>query len=399
MKLRYWVYRDEAGENGDQGGGDGTQGAPTGEGKAVEGAPNAEAPKSMLEALDAGLGYKAGEDGGGTHGAMVGKPVQTAEEKAVADTKAAADAAIADRDKKAAAGDPDAIKAKAIAEAAAKAEAAKPKDLKTLELSEADKRVMKGKTAERYNEVLGIAKSERVRAENAERTATALAGSRNAILDVMKETNTTQEDLGNLLEFNRMLKSGQPADLERALAVVTNQRLYLLKTLGREGDGFDPLTEHPDLLQEVEDQKITRERALELVAVRKRGAIDKANSDARSKAAQGQQQAQEATRKAIDTGLSSIEAWSAGVAKTDIDFKAKEAILLPRITEIVQSYPPHLWLQTIKTVYASIVVPKAGALLPKTGEQPLRASGARAGNAAPTSMQEAIDQGLGYAKG
>jgi len=402
MKLRYWVYRDETGDTGDTGGGGGTSGAPAaGEGTqgtdaGGEGATSATAPKSMLEALDAGLGYKTGEDGGGTGAA---KPQQSAEEKAAADDKAAEEAAIKERDEKAAKGDPGAIKAKQDAEAAAKAEAAKPKDLKALELSEADKKVMKGKTAERYNEVLGIAKAERTRAETAEGQVKALAVSRDAILGVLKETNTTQEDLGNLLEFNRLIKSGQPADMETALKIVTNQRLALLKALGREGDGHDPLTEFPDLAQEVEDQKITRERALELAAVRKRDAITKANAEAQQRGKQSAQQKHDAEVKAQQDGLASIESWSAQVAKTDIDFKAKEAILLPKITEIVKNNPPDSWLKTIKLAYSMIVVQKASSALPKTGDQPLRASGAKAGNAAPTSMQEAIDQGLGYAKG
>lgn len=399
MRYDRYAYLEEANEIGTAASGGAADAAGAVAPAGAETATTAADVKSdaMADAISQGLGYT--EKPPGTEGATAGQtPEEKAAAKAAADTQAAEALAVKQRDEKAAAGDPDAIKAKQDAEAKAKAEAAKPKDLKTLELTEADKRVMKGKTAERYNEVLTIAKAERVRAETAERNAVALSGSRDAILSVLKETNTTQEDLGNLLEFNRLLKSGKPEDMETALKVVTNQRLALLKALGREGDGHDPLTEFADLLQDVEDQKITRERALELAAVRKRDAITQANSDATSRAQQSEQQRKDAHVKAVNDGLASIDTWTAGIAKADIDFKAKEAILLPRIEGIIRAYPPNLWLQTIKTVYDSIVVTKAAPPLPNSGNTPLRPSGAKPGGPAPTTMNEAIDQGLGYAK-
>lgn len=346
------------------------------------GAPKAETPVStgdMVSAIDEALGYKKAE------------PEPTPEEKAAADAKTAEAAAAKERDTKAAAGDPEAIRAKTEAENKAKIEAAKPKDLAALELTDAEKKALPAKTQQRIGDLLGIAKTERTAREAAEAKVTGLSQAREAILGVLKETNTSDQDLAQLLEYNRMVKSGQPADLERALQVMDAQRLTILKALGREGQGYDPLTEHADLAKDVQESKITRERALEIVAGRKRDSIAEA---ARQQGARSQQQEQQVAQ-ARQQGLQSIDRWAADISKSDIDYKAKEATILPKIEGIVRDYPPNLWLPTIRAVYDAIVVHKQA--LPSTGAQPLRSSGAKPGNPAPTSMAEAISQGLGYA--
>lgn len=371
--------------------------APAGGEKKVDGAPKVD---PMVAAIDAGLGYEPGKDGkkdapaAGTTKAPVG---ETPEAKDAREKKEAEEKAIKERDEKAAAGDPEAIKAKAAADAKAKIEAAKPKDLKTLELKPEEKAAMKAATAARYNEVLAIAKSERAAREAAEAKIGPLAQSRDAILGVLKETNTSDEDLVQLLEFNRLTKTGRPEDLNAALAIVNAQRGNLMKALGKKGDDYDPLNEpgNADLKKKVEDQSITEDVALELAASRRAAALTRAGEAKGEQARQAQEQINQAHAK----GLAAVEGWCAQVARTDIDYNAKETILLPKIDQIVATYPPHLWLPTIKQAYELIVVQKAPAQPPAGGgNQPLRPSGAKPGNAAPTSMAEAIDQGLGYVK-
>lgn len=363
MKSWFRVF-EEAGETGDTGAGAATDAV---QGEGAEGQAQ-EPAKDMLSAIDSALGYQKGE----------AKPDATTEDDSA---KAKPDAEE----------DPEAAKAKAEAEEKAKADE-KPKDLKSLELTTDEKKAVSVRTQQRFNEVLGIAKTERAGREAAEQREAVLAQSRDAILGVLRETNTSDQDLAQLLEFNRLTKTQRPEDLEAALQIVSAQRLHLLKALGREGDGHDPLKEHADLLSDVEDQKITRERALELVAARRRAMIQQA-SERRGHQEQSQtRQAQEVQESA----LAKIDSWSAQMAAGDLDFKAKEAILLPKIQQIVREYPPNLWLTTIKTAYEMIAVPKSAPAT--SGPKPLRPSGAKPGGAAPATMEEAINQGLGYGK-
>lgn len=384
IRKPWWqVYMNEA-TDGTEGGASGgaAEGDADAEGGDASGEPAGE-PKDMLEAINRGLDGK-------TETAST----LSAEEQAAADAKAAEEKAEKELAEKVAAGDPAAIAAKAEADAKKAAEAAKPKDLKTLELTDADKKMMKAATATRYNEVLTIAKTERARADAAEARASTLAESRDAILGVLEQTQTSDEDLVQLLEFNRLTKTGKPEDLKAALGVVNAQRAHLMKALGVAGDGYDPLQEHPDLLKDVEDQKITQERALELVANRRAEALRRAG-ETKAKTAEDKA-AQQAEQQS--NAIASIEKWGLDKARTDIDYKAKEPTITARIEQIVRDYPPHLWLKTIENVYAAIVVSKPAAAANVGGGKPLRPSGAKPGGAAPSSMSEAIDQALGYAK-
>lgn len=404
MIVRPWwhVFREETpGDGGDAGGGaagdagDGG-GAPAG-GDAGGGEPSATASKDMLAAINAGLGYEK-KDGEGSDTKGTKEP--SAEEKAAAQ-KAAEEAAKKDLEAKAAAGDA-AAKAKIeedrkAAEAAAR-EAKKPKDLTALGLSDAEKKAMKQDTQRRFNDVLEIAKTERTRAEQAERVATELQAARDGLMQVLRESGTTDTDIANFVQFHQLYRSNDRRALEVALQVVDSQRTSLLKRLGRDAPGFDAIADFPDLVADVEEQRVTRERALEIANARRVQAAETAKAEAARRANAHRGETQAAFEKARDGALTAIDDWTARTAATDLDFKAKEATILPRIEQIVREYPPHLWLPTIKTVYESIVVQKPQPNQDLGGHKPLRPSGAKPGAPAPTSMAEAIDQGLGYAK-
>lgn len=403
MIVRPWwhVFREETpGDGTDAGGGatgeaDAAGAAPAG-GTPSEGEPSATASKDMLAAINAGLGYEKKDGDADPKGAKV----PSAEEKA-ATQKAAEDTAKKDLEAKAAAGDA-AAKAKLeedrkTAEAASR-EAKKPKDLATLGLSDAEKKAMKQDTQRRFNDVLEIAKTERTRAEQAERVATELQAARDGLVQVLRESGTTDTDISNFVQFHQLYRSNDRRALEVALQVVDSQRTSLLKRLGRDAPGFDAIADFPDLVADVEDQLVTRERALELANARRAQAAETAKTEAERRASTQKGNAQAAFEKASTGALASIDDWTARTAATDLDFKAKEATILPRIEQIVRQYPPHLWLPTIKTVYESIAVPKSQPNADLGGHKPLRPSGAKPGAPAPTSMAEAIDQGLGYAK-
>jgi hypothetical protein len=84
------------------------------------------------------------------------------------------------------------------------------------------------------------------------------------------------------------------------------------------------------------------------------------------------------------------------LASSDIDYKAKEAKVIDQVDEVIKNYPPEQWLPTLKLLYQGITITKAAPQ--RKSETPLRPTGAKPGAKAPSSMEEAISQGLGYAK-
>lgn len=261
------------------------------------------------------------------------------------------------------------------------------KTLEELALTDLERKHWKQETQQRYDGLLTqlkatTAERDAIRAEREQ-----LAGAREAILGVMKDTHTSDDDLAQLLEFNRLVKTGS---LEGALKLVEGQRTAILKAMGKEAPGVDLLADHPDLQADVDDLKITRERALELVRARQ----ERSRMEAAAKATSATRQSQEQQQQASESALASIEKWTASLAKSDIDYKAKEAKLLAKVAGVVKQYPPAQWLPTLQLLYEGIEVTKAAPAGRVT--QPLRASGAKPGSPAPTDMKQAIDQGLGY---
>lgn len=306
-------------------------------------------------------------------------------------------------------GEEDSPEAKAALQAAAKTVDGKPvektpakvpeqpkaKTLDELQLTAVEKKAMHAKTQARFQEVFSTLKERTAEVERLTSERKGLAEARDTILGVLEETHTSNDELANLLEWNRLIKEGTSESMGRALQVLEVQRTALLKLLGREAPGFDPLEAHKDLQDDVEEARITRERALEIASHR----TDKSRADgkaaAEARALSASRQDAESRSAASQGALAKINAWASKVAGEDIDYKAKEGRVLAAIAGIVTKYPPALWLQTIQMLYESLPV-AVEAKLPASGNGPLRPSGAKGGGPAPNSMLEAISQGLGY---
>lgn len=394
---RGWVYEAEAGDDGAAGGGAGDAGADagTGDGQGDAGLPDGggdgaadggaadplgkkeEATPDMKSAIDVALGYKP--KGGDL-------PEDKARVAAAATLEKHANGAPKKNEK----GDELDDAGKVVKPA----QAPKAKTAAELDLTAAEKQALGPKAQARFQEVIGTLKERDAQLASLTTTAKELATARDAILDVMKDARCGQNDLAGYLEFHSMLTSGDPRQLEEAVRIVENQRAALYKALGREpeGGGVDLLAEHADLKADVEESRITRERALEIVSAR--------NAEAARQQQANQQRSQQQTvqqkQKVAEDALGSIEAWTKEISKSDLDYKSKEDILLPQIEGIMKEYPPQLWLATFKRLYAGIVVQKP--ITQNSGRNPLRPSGGKPGAAEPGSMLEAISQGLGYAK-
>jgi len=329
----------------------------------------------MDDAIARGLGYRKEEE----------TPEQKAAKEAEAAKAREAELAKMSEAERTAAAAADKAKAEETAKAKA-AEAAKPKTISPI--SDEEKKTWSQRSQQRFQEAFGeirrlTAEREQLLSSNKE-----LVAARDSILSVLEETHTTDDQLAQLLEFNRMVQTG---NYENALKQVEAQRAGLLKLLGREAPGVDLLADFPDLVKEVEDEKLDRALALEIAQNRRNAAVLKAREQQRG----GEQEAARKQQELSEQALQSIKDWSNEMAKSDIDFKAKEDKLLTQVAQVVKDYPPGQWLQTLKMLYGNISVARAAV---PGGEQPLRPKTERHGGAAPQDMLQAINQGLGYNK-
>jgi hypothetical protein len=275
-----------------------------------------------------------------------------------------------------------------------KAEAPKAKTAAELDLKPDEKKALGQKAQARFSEVITTLKAKEAEVTALTEKMKPLEEARQSIMGVLEETNTTSEQLSAYLEFNMLVQSQKPADLQKALDIVEEQRAALYVALGKEpGDGgIDLLQPFPDLAAKVADGQITREDALEIA----QGRRDKAARDEQAQRGERQQQSAKQVQQSRDNALASIEGWVKSLASSDIDYKAKEAKVIDQVDKVIQDYPPEQWLPTLKLLYQGITITKAAPQ--KRSETPLRPTFAKPGAKAPGSMEEAIDVGLGYAK-
>jgi hypothetical protein len=386
MFGRGWVLEDEAT--------DGTQGAA---GAGGEGAAKAgEGGDDKVEVIDQAAGDEGKVEAPKTMEEAIAhigaKPEPKAEEQDEAAKQAAAKAAVAaaatdkhenGAPKKDAKGNELDDKGQILKPA----EQPKAKTAAELELKPEEKKALGAKAQARFSEVITTLKSRETEIATLNEQMVPLREARDAITSILAETKTTPDQLSGYLEFNRMLNSGDPKDMENALKLIESQRVAIYKILGREpeGGGVDLLADFPDLKDKVNEAQITREAALELAAGRRA----KAAAEARTKQEQSQQNNAAEVKKAQDKGLADITSWASGLAKTDIDYKAKEEKLLEQVDEVIKTYPPNQWLATLKLLYQGIAVTKAAPVVTKK-EQPIRPTGAKPGAKAPQNMFEAM---------
>lgn len=392
---RGWVFCDET--NGGDGNGD-QGGAAGGTGDAAGGADDAAGADGADD--DAGATDGKVDDAAGAAGADEGKPKDMLEaitkglEKTAAKVddpakKAAEEAAAAAKAEKHANGSPKKnAKGEDLDEAGKVVvkQAPKAKTSAELDLKPEEKKLLGAKAQARFTEVIGTLKTREAEVATLTEQMKPLAEARDTMITILEETGTSPDALSAYLEFNRMIGSNDPKELETALGMVEQQREALYKALGREpeGGGLDLLKDFPDLAEDVTEARITRERALELAQARRTQAANDAQKQREQKSQQSVQQVQKARQDA----LGAITAWTSDLGKKDIDYKAKEEKLLEQVDEVINTYPPNQWLATLKLLYSGIAVPKGAT---KTGgHQPIRPSGAKPGAKAPQNMFEAM---------
>lgn len=219
---------------------------------------------------------------------------------------------------------------------------------------------------------------------------------------LFSESHVQPQELDNFCGYIRAFKTG---DFNTAGQMLRQQVALFEQMTGRRFEGADPLGSHPDLRQAVDAMQITEEHALELARGRARDAgLRTAGQDAARRRQEDEnfQQQEAEWLKAKDKALADIKAFSDKMQAEDIDWPAKQAIILKKVQKIVAENPaqPARWMSMIQDAYETIA--EAASLgAPKGGRRefaPLTSGGkGGAGKAQPGGdMLSAIRSGLGY---
>lgn len=261
------------------------------------------------------------------------------------------------------------------------------------------------RSAERFRE---LSKSEKALApirEAAEKAGVTLddlpvvferARERDDFVRMVSETGATPEQFGKLLDYQTTITAANKGDLaaaEAAFTMLLPEVQTLAKLLGKDIAGIaDPLADHPDLKDDVENGDITKERALELARSRTQDLLQKTT---REQTTQIEQAAQEKTQ-AVDW----LNRFDAHMEGSDPTYAAKRPVLLAFVETIGSTLPPAKWPEAVKAYYARIPSPVA-APAPKPRPGPVRTHipPARMEPAVYDNPMAALDAGIAAASG
>lgn len=178
--------------------------------------------------------------------------------------------------------------------------------------------------------------------------------------EMVISTGMSPDQFAQSLEFGRLVNSGKDEDKRTALAMLDAARADLVKELGIEAPGVDPLADYPDLSKSVEGMEVTRERALEIAKYRRREEIRNREEQARQQSTLTAMEFQQQLDKAAKTA----DAYFATRAK-EADHPARMRQIHAyfadpaRVQEFVSTFPPETWFSQFKFMYDNIRVAPA----------------------------------------
>ncbi len=231
-------------------------------------------------------------------------------------------------------------------------------------------------TTERFKFVVDKLKEQTTRADTVQANYDELLG----------EINSAGMDgttFGVLLEYARGVNGGTYEGLKKSYDILMAELKSVATALGEPLPGQNPLEAFPDLVKEVDEKKITPERAIEIARQRSRDAAQQRLNASRTGAAQTEQQRAQAVAqgKAQMTALGKELAAKDGVA----EYKRKAALVVGMLQETLPNLPPKLWTKAFRTAYDKVpAAPKVAAkpvVKPGQKPQPMR------GNKVPSGQQ------------
>lgn len=255
---------------------------------------------------------------------------------------------------------------------------------------------LKEKTAERFRELSKRPSEQEIAPlrEKAERFERELANWN----QIITESTARPDQLSSALGYVQAINSGDPVRMGKAYDVMVQEVAWLGKQLGREVPGaYDPLADHGDLRQKVEQGDMTRESALEVARHR---AVSARTADL-TKAQQDEQKREADHNAAVDSAMKQVATLNAKLKAADPHFAAKLPALKPMLDMIRETIPPAQWAAAVERAYLAIPAPAPAATTapPPVGTVPLRPTGgsgtpARKFNADEVNRGDPFTQGV-----
>lgn len=219
-------------------------------------------------------------------------------------------------------------------------------------------------------------------------TRTELEGARQQVEYVQstfQSHGVTQPQFEQAMAVVGMLNKG---DFRSALRVLDEQRRQIAIALGEPLPGVDVLSDFQDLRQRVDGLQMTEADAIEVARLRRQQAQYQQQQANQAHAMQTHQ----AQQREVQAGQAAVDQWARATAATDPDFAAIEKLLMPKLAQIVDGVPPAKWAGLLKAQYELI---KDGAAFRRPAStaatpDPLRPTGGAGAQRAPSSMYEAM---------
>lgn len=245
---------------------------------------------------------------------------------------------------------------------------------------------VRAETRERFDKMKGA--YDTVSAERDQAIATARQWT-----ETVASTGATGEQFGATLGYLQAVNEGTPEGYQRAWDMMLPEMQHLAQALGKDLPGlYDPLKDHADLREAIEDDKLTHAGALEIAEARHtkalRAAADKTASD-------------RSTGDTVRQGaLNSIAAFGAAErARDPVVYAAKMEVIGPAVKAVIARLPPAEWDAAIRELYVSTQVrppaPEPAPVVVKGSIRPGGTIGAGGSLAKePGSVLEAVDMAL-----
>lgn len=210
------------------------------------------------------------------------------------------------------------------------------------------------------------------------------------MISMVMETGMDARQYGMVLDYGKYVSGAMKGDrdsAEKALELAQAEVIALSKALGKEVTGvYNPIAEHTDLAEALENGEITKQHALEVANARsQKNSVQQVQQQNTQKQEQESAQAQ---------GIAHLNGFEAHM-QSDPQWAAKRPILNAMVANIRQTLPPNQWLASTQQAYA-MIPDVAQAPAPKPVTNSVRPSGPRP-NMAPAvfnSAAEALDFAL-----
>ncbi len=171
--------------------------------------------------------------------------------------------------------------------------------------------------------------------------------------ETIQSTGANPEQMGQALNYLAAVNSGDPAALRQAHQFLTQEVEWLSKQLGLPVPGYDPLTEFPDLAEQVSNGDTTRELAQEVAANRRAQALQ---TQRQEQSRQRSSQEQQATA-AVQQGVAQVAELGKQLRATDPSFAAKFKTIEPLVRQVQATLPPDQWAAAVKDLYEAAPSP------------------------------------------